>query len=341
MQHKKYQFVEQLKDRDRVNDVFQVVSSRLGETRTGNPFLHLGLMDKTGEIAGPVWEQAEQRSQFCQNGDFVFITGQAQLYRDKLQLKIEQLSAVDVSAVDPVDFMASTRFDIDQLIDDLQRVVASVSNQYLRKLLNVFFDSHEMLTRFQTAPAAKSIHHAYVGGLLEHSLSTAHLAENMAEHYPGIDRSLLISGALLHDIGKVEELEAQVGCITYTDRGRLKGHLVIGSEMIGEAAASIDGFPEELLQQLQHMILSHHGCLEFGSPAVPMTVEAYILAAIDDLDAKMNLIEQLRRKQKEDGHNWSEYQRSLERFLYINTLQDEEACIQNENDPAMRQQSLF
>lgn len=341
MQHKKYQFVEQFKDGDRVNDVFQVVSSRLGETRTGNLFLHLSLMDKTGEIAGPVWEQAAQRAPFCQSGDFVLITGQVQLYRDKLQLKIDQLSSVDASTIDPADFMASTRFDIDQLIDDLQTIIASVSNPYLRKLLRLFFDSHAMLTRFQTAPAAKSIHHAYVGGLLEHSLSTTKLAENMAEHYPGIDRSLLISGALLHDIGKVEELEAQVGCITYTDRGRLKGHLVIGSEMIGEAAASIDDFPEELLQQLQHMILSHHGRLEFGSPAVPMTVEAYILAAIDDLDAKMNLIEQLRRKQKEEGYNWSEYQRSLERFLYIDTLKDEDTCIRNENDPAMRQQSLF
>ncbi len=341
MQQKKYQFVEQLSDGDRVEDVFQVASSRLGETRAGKPYLHISVIDRTGEIAGPVWDQAQERSAFCQVGGFVHITGQVQLYREKAQLRIDQLLPVDQADIDPADFMASSRCDTDLMGDELQKLIATVANPYLRKLLKSFFNFDELWRKFQTAPAAKAIHHAYVGGLLEHSLSTAKLADTVAVHYPGIDRSLLISGALLHDIGKLEELEAEVGCISYTDRGRLKGHLVIGSEMIGTAAAKIADFPEKLLDQLQHMILSHHGRLEFGSPAVPMTVEAYILATLDDLDAKMNLIEQLRRKQKDDGHSWSDYQRSLERYLYIDPLEDEEPAVKHEDDSAVRQQSLF
>lgn len=341
MLQKKYQFVEQLSDGDRVEDVFQVASSRLGETRAGKPYLHISVVDKTGEIAGPVWEQAQERSAFCQIGSFVRIGGQVQLYRDKPQLRIDQLLPVDQADIDPADFMASSRCDAETMGAQLQDLVATIANPYLRRLLKSFFNCDELWRKFLAAPAAKAIHHAYLGGLLEHSLSTARLADAMAAHYPGVDRSLLISGALLHDIGKLDELEAQIACITYTDKGRLKGHLVIGSEMIGKAASAIADFPEKLLDQLQHMILSHHGRLEFGSPAVPMTVEAYILATIDDLDAKMNLIEQLRRKQKDDGHSWSEYQRSLERYLYIDTLKDEEPTIKCEDEQAVRQQTLF
>ncbi len=341
MQQKKNQFVEHLNDGDRVDDVFQIASSRLGETRTGKPYLHISVIDRTGEIAGPVWEQAPERSVFCQAGSFVHIAGQVQLYRDKPQLRIDQLFPVDQADVDPADFMASSRCDTVVMGDEIQELIATIANPYLRKLLKVFFNADDLWKRFQAAPAAKAIHHAYVGGLLEHSLSTAKLADTMAVHYPGIDRSLLLCGALLHDIGKLEELETEVGSISYTDRGRLKGHLVIGSEMIGKAAATIDAFPDKLLDQLQHMILSHHGRLEFGSPTVPMTVEAYILATIDDLDAKMNLIEQLRRKQKDDGYSWSDYQRSLERYLFIDALEDSEPTIKREDDPAARQQSLF
>jgi len=189
------------------------------------------------------------------------------------------------------------------------------------------------------APAAKGIHHAYAGGLLEHCLSMARLADMLAGHYEGIDRSLLIAGALLHDIGKVDELAMEIGVVEYTDRGRLKGHLVIGSEMVAAAAARISDFPPDLLVQVQHLILSHHGRQEFGSPIVPMTVEALLLSFIDDVDAKMNLIEQLRRKMEGGAMQWTEYQRSLERFLYLGGFEEKEVA-EETNTPA-RQQSLF
>jgi 3'-5' exoribonuclease len=225
-----------------------------------------------------------------------------------------------------------------------------VKNPFLKKLLAFFFKKEPLWQRFQEAPAAKGIHHAYVGGLLEHSLSVARIADQLATHYSGVDRSLLLAGALLHDVGKVEELVMDLAVIDYTAQGRLMGHLVMGCEMVAAAAVTIKDFPPELLTQLQHLILSHHGRQEFGSPTVPMTIEAFLLSFVDDLDAKMNLMEQLRKKMKDPGLQWTEYQRSLERYLYLGPfeLQEEEAVEEAERaikrSPGqipVRQQTLF
>ena len=333
-------FVDQLKEGDRFDDLFLVKSSRLAETRAGKPYLVLTVMDKTGELGGPVWEQAEERIAFCKEGSFVRITGSVQSYRDKLQLKAEQLYPVAKEQVELEEFVAASVHDLGRMADELQDLVRSVSDPFLKKLLNHFFKKEPNWPEFQVAPAAKGIHHAYVGGLMEHSLSVAKLADAMAFHYQGVDRSLLITGALLHDIGKLEELTSELGVVSYTDRGRLKGHLVIGSEMVAEAARKIKNFPIELLEKVQHMILSHHGKMEFGSPTVPMTVEAFILSTIDDLDAKMNLMEQLRRNQESEGHSWTEYQRTLERYLFLDGLQEEDEPVL-ETSSQTRQQSLF
>jgi len=196
---------------------------------------------------------------------------------------------------------------------------------------------------YRVSPAAKGIHHAYMGGLLEHSLSMAKVSLLLADHYEGIDSDLLLSGALLHDIGKTVELQSETGVIEYTDPGRLKGHLVIGCEMIGRQAQQIKGFPDDLLTQLQHLVLSHHGRQEFGSPVVPMTAEALLLSFIDDMDAKMNLVEQLRRKVKTGGMRWSDYQRSLERYLLLTPLDDRQEEPHNSQDDSIqtKQRSLF
>ncbi len=333
-------FVDQLSEGDRFDDLFLVKSSRLSETRAGKPYMLLTVMDKTGEIGGPVWDQAEERYPFCQAGLFIRMKGVVQSYQNKIQLKVDNLCAISESDVNPAEFMIASVRDLGAMAEELQGLVHSIKNPFLKKLLQQFFKSGGYWEKFQTAPAAKGIHHAYVGGLMEHALSVGKLADAMAFHYDGVDRSLLISGALLHDIGKLEELEMELGIVSYTDRGRLKGHLVIGSEMIAVAAAKIKEFPSELLEKLQHMILSHHGRLEFGSPTVPMTVEAFILSSIDELDAKMNLMEQLRRKLDGSTHSWSDYQRSLERYLFLDRLQIEEPEV---TDTGMtgRQPKLF
>ncbi|MDO8946766.1 MAG: HD domain-containing protein [Desulfocapsaceae bacterium] len=343
----KTQFVDQLKEGDRLEDVFLVKTARLSETRAGKPYLIIEVVDRSGEIGGPIWDQAEEYQELCQVGGFVYLTGQVQTYQGKLQLKIDSVRAVDRGDVDLADFILACDQDRDGLARDLQSLVASVKNPFLKKLLQVFFKKEPMWQRFQDAPAAKGIHHAYVGGLLEHSLSVARIADGLAAHYSGVDRSLLLAGALLHDIGKVEELAMDVALINYTAQGRLKGHLVMGSEMVAEAASHIKDFPPELLTQLQHLILSHHGRQEFGSPTVPMTIEAFVLSFVDDLDAKMNLMEQLRKKMKEPGLQWTEYQRSLERYLYLGPLESrEEELVEGPIERRVasvlsRQQTLF
>lgn len=334
-------FIEQLKEGDRFDELFLVKSARLAETRTGKPYLVLTVMDKSGELGGPVWDRAEELFPLCQEGSFIRLIGGVQSYREKLQLKVDQLFPVQPDQINPADFMAASAHDLGRMADELQRLVQTVENPFLRKLLNVFFKKELYWPRFQTAPAAKGIHHAYVGGLLEHSLSVAKLADAMAFHYQGVDRSLLLTGALLHDIGKLEELEAELGLVSYTDRGRLKGHLVIGSEMVAEVARKIKDFPQDLLEKVQHMLLSHHGRMEFGSPTVPMTVEAFILSSIDDLDAKMNLMEQLRRKLDGAECSWTDYQRTLERYLFLNGLKEDEPVRIEVKDPQSKQQTLF
>jgi len=332
-------FVEQLKEGDRFDDLFLVKSVRLSETKAGKGYLILTVMDRSGELSGPIWDNVEACQKVCRAGEFIRLKGMVQAYRDKPQLKVDSVHEVDRDEVDLADFVVTTTRDPQQMAEELQRLVHSVKDTFLRRLLNYFFKSGVIWDRFQMAPAAKGIHHAYAGGLLEHCLSMARVADMLAGHYDGVNRSLLIAGALLHDIGKVDELAMEIGVVEYTDRGRLKGHLVIGSEMVAVAAAKIHDFPPDLLVQVQHLILSHHGRQDFGSPIVPMTVEALLLSFIDDVDAKMNLIEQLRRKMEGGTMQWTEYQRSLERFLYLGGFEDKDA-VEETNTPA-RQQSLF
>ncbi|MGB3209837.1 MAG: HD domain-containing protein [Desulforhopalus sp.] len=334
-------YIEELKEGDRFEDLFLIKNVKLGETRAGKPYLVLTVMDKTGELSGPVWDNVSQLQETCVAGEVVRIAGTVQSYRDTLQLRIDGISRVPEIETNPGDFYPASPKNIREMADDVQDLVLTIGNPFLKKLLNHFFKKSDRWASFQEAPAAKGIHHAYIGGLLEHSLSVAKAADFLAKHYEGVDRSLLIAGALLHDIGKLEELRVAGGLVEYTARGRLKGHLVIGSEMVAQAAEKIPDFPEELLEQLQHLILSHHGRQEFGSPTVPMTVEAFMLSFLDDLDAKMNITEQLRRKMDKKEMSWTDYQRSLERYLYLGGFDKNEIETASAQPNNFRQPSLF
>lgn len=334
-------FIKELKEGDRFEDLFLVKNVKLGETRAGKPYLVLTVMDKSGEVSGPVWDNVLPLQKVCVAGEVVQVTGTVQSYRDALQLRIDGINQVSQAEIDLGHFYPASPRNIREMADELQDLVQSVSNSFLKKLLNHFFKKSDYWPNFQEAPAAKGIHHAYIGGLLEHSLSVARVADFLAKHYEGVDRSLLIAGALLHDIGKLEELKMESGLVEYTVRGRLKGHLVIGSEMVAQAAAEIRDFPEDLLEQLQHLVLSHHGRQEFGSPAVPMTVEAFMLSFLDDLDAKMNITEQLRRKMDNKELSWTDYQRSLERHLYLGGFEGKESEGKVSQTNSSRQPSLF
>jgi len=339
----KNRFIEDLVEGESFNDLLIVKSARVRETRAGKPYLVLVLGDKSGEISGPIWENAEAHQKSCVPGVVVNIKGLVQTYNEKLQLKIDTVSIADEHSYDREAFVASSHRGPEKMQGELKKLINSMRNSYLRELLDRLFFKSDTGKRYRQSPAAKGIHHAYMGGLLEHSLSMAHVSLLLAAHYEGIDRDLLLAGALLHDIGKTVELQSATGVIDYTDTGRLKGHLVIGCEMIGREAKHIKDFPDDLLTQLQHLVLSHHGRQEFGSPVVPMTAEALLLSFIDDMDAKMNLVEQLRRKVKSGGMQWSEYQRSLERFLLLKPMagQQEQSLSVPEENVTGKQRSLF
>lgn len=337
--------IHEIKDGQTVHGLFLVREMSRGETKAGKPYLSLVLMDASGEISGRVWENAEQLMAECPAGAVVSVVAQSQAYKGILQLRIDSLSRVADSEVDLARFVPSTPGNITQMAKELLKLAGSVENPFLKELLLALFGERRLMQSFKKAPAAKMMHHAYVGGLLEHTLAVARLADSICSLYPSLDRSLLLAGALLHDLGKLKEFSFDAFPFEYTDRGRLVGHMVLGIEMIQEKINGISGFPEELGDRLKHLILSHHGRHEFGSPSLPMMQEAFALNFLDDLDAKINYLERLAGQAKGEGYQWTEFQRNLERFLFVKGHRAEEGSAPldqgQDNGVDPRQRTLF
>ena len=318
MSDKQY-FITDLQEGQQIRDIFLVARKTLAETKAGKPYLAMTLMDKTGEIEARVWENAADLDPQAAVGTYVLMQGTVKSFRDKLQLSIVSLEQVAAEKVSSADFMPSSRRPMAEMEKELDTYIALVSDAGLHDLLVAIFKG-ETLARFCTAPAAKRMHHAYLGGLLEHTLSVSGLAVKIADHYPDLDRDMLVTGALLHDLAKIIEFSFTAPPFEYTDQGRLLGHLVLGVDMVRRAALEIETLSPQRLDQICHLILSHHGQHEFGAPVLPMTQEALLLHHLDDMDAKMNYTDQLREKITDPGYHWSEYQRLLERFLYLQPL---------------------
>jgi 3'-5' exoribonuclease len=306
-------FVKDIKDSQQVDALFLLTGMNKAETRAGKTYLTLKIMDRSGEISGRVWDRADYWFDQVKVGQVVRVCGQAQSYRDILQLKVNSLESVTEQEIDMALFVPATSFNIEEMARELRKFARSITDEYLNKLLLKFLLNKKFMAAFCQAPAAKRMHHAYVGGLLEHTLHVTRLADRVAELYPSVDRSLLLAGAILHDVGKISEFSFAAYPVDYSDKGRLMGHMVLGVEMIGEKIKKIKEFPPETAMRLKHLILSHHGRYEFGSPALPMLHEAFILNFVDDMDAKINYMERL-SGQVEEGYHWSEYQRNMERF---------------------------
>jgi 3'-5' exoribonuclease len=343
-------FANQVKEGQTVSDIFLVRDMTRAETRSAKPYLILTLVDRSGEIEARLWDNADAFLGTCAPGNLVHITGQVQAYRGALQVKVEKALPVDKNEADIELFLRATKRNIDEMAGKTISLAGSVQNPFYRKLLLKFFRNTSFMAEFQQAPAAKSMHHAYLGGLLEHTLTVSQLADMLADFYPALDRDLLISGALLHDIGKTKELSFSAFPFEYTDRGRLVGHLVLGVEMVQDISKTIPGFPEDLAIRLQHLILSHHGRYEFGSPTLPMISEAFVLNFLDDLDAKLNFLGRLEEQVPEPGYQWTDFQRTLERFLFIRGRAHAEAEISSISEQQggeagatsnSRQQNLF
>jgi 3'-5' exoribonuclease len=337
--------IKEITDGQAIHDLFLVREMSRGETKAGKPYLSLVLMDASGEISGRVWENAEQLMAECPAGAVVLVSGQAQAYKGILQLRIDSLSRVAESEVDLTLFVPSTKGNVSQMAKELVKLAGSVENPFLKELLLSLFGERKLMAAMKKAPAAKAMHHAYVGGLLEHTLGVARLADSISGLYPGLDRSLLLAGALLHDIGKLKEFSFDSFPFEYSDRGRLVGHMVLGIEMIQEKINGISGFPEDLGDRLKHLILSHHGRYEFGSPSLPMMQEAFALNFLDDLDAKINYLDRLAGQAKGEGYQWTEFQRNLERFLFVKGHRGDDGSASldqgQDNGVDPRQRTLF
>jgi len=337
--------IKEITDGQTIRDLFLVREMSRGETKTGKPYLSLTLMDASGEISGRVWENAEQLMGECPAGAVVSVSGQAQAYKGILQLRIDNLSRIADSEVDLAQFVPSVQGNVGLMAKELLKLAGSVENPFLKELLLALFGERRLMQAFKKAPAAKVMHHAYVGGLLEHTLAVARLADSVSGLYPSLDRSLLMAGALLHDLGKLKEFSFDSFPFEYSDRGRLVGHMVLGIEMIQEKINGISGFPEDLADRLKHLILSHHGRHEFGSPSLPMMQEAFALNFLDDLDAKINYLDRLSGQVKGEGYQWTEFQRNLERFLFVrgHRANDGSASLDQGQDSGVdpRQRTLF
>lgn len=307
-------FIDHIRENDQVEGIFWVKEKAMPTSRTGAPYLRLRLSDRTGEIEGRIWDGAEEFVDLFERGDFVSIKAQATSYQDKLQLNIKSLKKAGENEVSLEDFLPASARDPDQMLAELIAIGQTIGNKYLRDLVMAFLEDEELATLLKRAPSAKRLHHVYLGGLLEHTLSVVKLIQEIKGHYEGINHDLLLAGGILHDIGKVHELSYDIA-FDYTDEGRLLGHIVMGLEMVDERIARIEGFPPELAMLVRHLLISHHGQYEWGSPKRPKTLEAHILYYLDDLDAKVNGIQEFMKK-GEEGAKWTDYHRMFERFFY-------------------------
>jgi 3'-5' exoribonuclease len=270
---------------------FIVLAKQQRTTKTNKPYISLILGDKTGQLEGRVWEPGDPRiAKDFERGDVVKARGSASRFDDRLQMKVDQLRVALPTEVDKTDMLPSTTYDVAALWRQLLSFVESFTNPDLKRLLTAMLDDPEIAAAYREAPAAKQLHHAWLGGLLEHVISLLTLADRVAPHYAILDRDLLMTGVILHDIGKVRELSWVLG-FEYTVEGILLGHIQIGAALAERAMDNLPNFPPRLKTLVLHMILSHHGKLEFGSPKLPMIPEALVLSFLDDLDAKMQAIQ--------------------------------------------------
>lgn len=313
-------FVQQLTDGDQVEEVFLVADKQLRANRNGNLYLQLDLRDRTGTINARMWNAGEHLFRSFDSGDFLLVKGKVQLFQGALQMILSHLDRAENEKIDLADFLPHTDQDVGKLLEKLRTTLRGLANPHLRALVECFLMDEDFVHGLTHAPAGVRNHHAYLGGLLEHVVALLDAADRVLPLYPGVDRDLLLMGVFLHDIGKVREL-SYGRTFAYTTEGQLIGHLVIGVEMLNEKVAKVpdltgEPFPRELVLRLKHMILSHHGSYEYGSPKLPMTPEAIALTYLDNLDAKVHSFTRDIREDRNQTSAWTPYSPALQRRLF-------------------------
>ena len=331
-------WVKDITENDKIRGCYLVKEKKVGTTRRGDPFLTLTLADRTGEIEAKVWDGVDELSSLFHEGDVIEVGGNAGSYRGNIQVTISNLKVVNENA-DPEIFFEASPVDTSEMMASLREVLREIQNPHLKALIDRFLNDRQFVSLFKKTPAAKNFHHSYLGGLLEHTLSVCRMAGKVAAHYPLLDRDLLITSAFLHDIGKMRELRFDRR-IDYTDEGRLLGHVMLGAAMLDEKLHELKKFPRQLAVRLKHMILSHHGQYEFGSPKRPKFLEAFALNLIDDLDAKINGLARFMEKDRRDG-TWTDFNRLFERYFLKGEILPVEEKSDEENIKDVKQGSLF
>ena len=296
---------------------FVVVAKQVKPKKNGGPYLALVLGDRCGQIEAKMWDNVEDAVDGFEQDDFLKVKGLVNKFKNRFQLTIHKLRKLADSEVDFADYLPKTTKDIDELWRTLEDFVRAFRNPHLKALIEAFMADPLIAAGYRNAPAAKSMHHAYIGGLLDHVVSLFRSCDLVSRNYPQVDRDLLLAGVFLHDLGKIHELSYNRS-FAYTNRGQLLGHMVIELEMLQEKIAGIPNFPAELKTLLEHLIISHHGQYEFGSPKLPMFPEALMLHYLDDLDSKMESMRAHFEREAQSDSSWTTYNSSLGRTL-LNT----------------------
>ncbi len=305
-------YIENLNEGMRVHDVYLCKTKNMVTTRNGKEYINVILQDKTGQIDGKIWDPDSPGIGEFEPLDYVTVDGNVTVFNGNKQLNCNMIFRAEEGNYNPGDYFPVTEFDINEMTEKLTELIGSVKNQYLAQLLKSFFSNEAFMKSFKVHSAAKSVHHGFIGGLLQHTLSVAQICDDMAAHYSFVNRDLLVTGAILHDIGKIYEL-SEFPANDYTDAGQLLGHIVIGSQLVSNHIARIPQFPKRLASELVHMILAHHGELEYGSPKKPAIVEAMILSFADNMDAKVEtMYEALSSKQPQNEDGWVGYSKLLD-----------------------------
>lgn len=310
----KNQYVNRLQEGDFVNDYFVAVRKDLRPRQNGGKFLGMVFKDKTGDIGGVLWNNASEVAKLFEVGDVVNVRGKVNTYQGRLQIQVDQVLPLRDTEYDAADLISKAE-DTTADLKALRDLMDSLKNTWLQELMKRFWEDEDFVSQFKTAAAAKKWHHEYRGGLVRHCLEMARLAEAVCTVFPQLDRDLLLTGVFVHDIGKIAEMSHDL-FVDYTNAGKLIGHLQIGCDMVQAKINLIEGFPETLRFQLLHMILSHHGEFQNGSPVLPKTLEAIVLHHIDNLDAQTTAFLRIIQETRDNGQEWSDYQPLIDRIIW-------------------------
>ncbi len=310
----KRQFVDMLQDGDVVNDYFVAVRKDLRESQRGSKFLGCVFKDRTGEIGGITWNNAANMAGQFELGQVVNVRGKVHVHKDRLQVLVDQILPLRDEEYEESDLVHIPQ-DLKRVVDELWAILETMTNPWLKQFCEKLREDEAFVDGFTQAPAGKNWHHAYPGGLAKHCLELAHVAIHVCDVFRHVDRDLVLAGVLMHDVGKIEEM-SQGLYIEYTKAGKLVGHVAIGLERAERVIAQIDGFPEDLRLHLQHLILSHNGSLEFGSPVVPKTLEALVLSKLDDLCAQVDAFTRIIEETRASGEEWSPFMPLIQRQIW-------------------------